>query len=56
MRITPPIPHECNPDICYKCDGNGSYWVGRMNGDFVGLAKCGECNATGRTIWITEGT
>lgn len=43
------IPHECDPSICFFCNGYGIDWKGDT---------CEDCKGSGKTIWkpdIDEG-
>ena len=36
------IPHECDPSVCYACNGYGIEWNG---------ASCIRCEGSGKTIF-----
>lgn len=47
MVIMTFIPHECDPSICYGCDGRGTQWK-------RGWITCTDCGGNGKTKWNEE--
>lgn len=53
MLVRAYIPHECDPDICRKCNGKGTIFKGRQKstGRWIGYDPCPVCEGTGETKW-----